>query len=68
MKFGQTYQERLREDGFPQHWVENAISYKQLKKCIKRVEKELSDIGLDASTLKQLLEHEERESSTDSDG
>lgn len=54
MKFARVYQESL-QDGFPPHWVESAISYKQLKKCIKRVERELSDLGLDVETLNHLL-------------
>ncbi|KAF2144436.1 uncharacterized protein K452DRAFT_245276 [Aplosporella prunicola CBS 121167] len=61
MKFGHTYLEQLENGGFPQHWVESAISYRQLKKCIKRVQKELAELGLDASTLSQLLKEAENE-------
>jgi E3 ubiquitin-protein ligase BAH len=56
MKFGHEFQEALRKDDFPQRWVESAITYGQLKKCINRVQGELSSLGLDAQTLKQLLE------------
>jgi hypothetical protein len=55
MKFGHSYSQHLLQDGFPAHWVESAISYRQLKKCIKRVEQELQGIGLDAASLALLL-------------
>ncbi|KAF2399973.1 hypothetical protein EJ06DRAFT_557057 [Trichodelitschia bisporula] len=55
MKFGHIYREEL-ERSFPAQWAASAISYNQLKKCIKRVQRELSALGLDAHTLKQLLE------------
>jgi len=54
MKFAHEYETALISEGFPTHWVKSAIAYRQLKKCIKKVELELSDIGLDASTLRQL--------------
>ncbi len=54
MKFAHEYETALISEGFPDHWVQSAIAYRQLKKCIKKVEVELSDIGLDASTLKRL--------------
>ena len=56
MKFGHEFQEVLRKDDFPQHWVKSAIAYRQLKRCIKRVQGELAGLGLDACTLKQLLQ------------
>jgi E3 ubiquitin-protein ligase BAH len=56
MKFAHEYQEQLVKEGFPPHWVSSSISYGQLKKCIKRVTRELASIGLDASTLHQLLQ------------
>ncbi|KAF4301347.1 putative RING finger protein [Botryosphaeria dothidea] len=37
MKFGHAFQEHLQQDGFPPHWVASAISYRQLKKCIKKL-------------------------------
>ena len=64
MKFGRTYSKRLVEDGFPPHWVESAISYGQLKKCIKRIEAELHAIGLDSSSLAVLLKSVEEEKPT----
>jgi len=57
MKFGHAFQQHLTNDGFPPEWVSSAISYRQLKKCIKRVQKELLGIGLDAETLGHTLEH-----------
>lgn len=60
MKFGHVFQQHLLQDGFPEHWVESAISYRQLKKCIKKVEQELTVIGLDAKTLSLLLNAAER--------
>lgn len=54
MKFACQYEVALRQEGYPDWWVLSAISYRQLKKCIKKVQLELSHIGLDAETLKQL--------------
>jgi len=56
MKFAREYQEHLRNEGFPEHWVSSAISYGQLKKCIKRVTRELTALGLDVPTLQRLLQ------------
>lgn len=55
MKFAHQLKEALRREGFPPHWVESAVPYGQLKKCIKKVEGELRGFGLDAETLRQLL-------------
>src|ERR1700709_2151307 len=68
MKFARIYQDRLTKDGFPPHWVDSAISYGQLKKCIKRVQNELSSIGLDVETLHKLLESVEKQRSALKDG
>ena len=54
MKFGQEYAAALARENFPQHWLDSAIEYKQLKKCIKKVQRELADIGLDAPTVEKL--------------
>lgn len=54
MKFGQEYAAALAREEFPQHWLASAIEYKQLKKCIKKVQRELTDIGLDAPTIDKL--------------
>jgi E3 ubiquitin-protein ligase BAH len=60
MKFAREYQEFLHKAefpyDFPKQWINSAISYGQLKKCIKKVERELSSLGLDAETLKHLLQ------------
>ncbi|RMZ77763.1 hypothetical protein DV737_g4207, partial [Chaetothyriales sp. CBS 132003] len=57
MKFGQQYQSTLDKEEFPQEWVDSAINYKKLKKCIKRVRKELLSLGLDQQTLQKLWQH-----------
>lgn len=54
MKYGQEYKAALANEGFPSTWVASAISYRELKKCIKRLQKELLDLGLDAKTLQQV--------------
>jgi len=54
MKFAHQLKEALRQEGFPPHWVESAVPYAQLKKCIKKVEIELKELGLDAETLRHL--------------
>jgi hypothetical protein len=59
MKFGHVFKESLRNEGFPPEWVDSAISYSQLKKCIKRLTDELRQIGLDPETLSKLLKHVE---------
>ena len=61
MKFGHFYSQHLLKDGFPAHWIDCAISYRQLKKCINKVEEELGTIGLDAQALGQLLKSVEEE-------
>ena len=59
MKFGQVFKEALRKEGFPSEWVNSAISYSQLKKCINRLTNELAELGLDPGTLNRLLRHVE---------
>ncbi len=54
MKFAHEFEEALKKDDYPAHWVQSAISYRQLKKCIKKVQRELSDLGLDPETLGHL--------------
>ena len=56
MKFGQEYQNTLAREDFPQHWRDSAIEYKHLKKCIKKIHRELESLGLDAETLSHLSE------------
>lgn len=57
MKFGTQFQEALKKEEFPSPWLESAISYKKLKKCIKRVREELLSLGLDRDTLEALWQH-----------
>ncbi|ORX97288.1 RING-14 protein-like protein [Clohesyomyces aquaticus] len=59
MKFGHVLKERLKNEGFPPEWVDSAISYSQLKKCIHRLTDELAQVGLDPATLGKLLRHVE---------
>lgn len=59
MKFGQAFKQSLRNEGFPPEWVDSAISYSQLKKCINRLTDELRQVGLDPETLSKLLKHVE---------
>ncbi|KAG5913606.1 hypothetical protein E4U60_005918 [Claviceps pazoutovae] len=56
MKFARDFKETLASQDFPSHWVKNAIPYGQLKKCLKKVQQELHDLGLDPDTLRALLD------------
>ncbi|KIY02784.1 uncharacterized protein Z520_01249 [Fonsecaea multimorphosa CBS 102226] len=56
MKFGQDFEATLARGEYPPDWVNSAISYKKLKKCIKRVQQELLSLGLDKETLDALWE------------
>ncbi|CAM1503719.1 Fc.00g013100.m01.CDS01 [Cosmosporella sp. VM-42] len=56
MKFGHDFKETLAGQDFPPHWVDHAIPYSQLKKCLKKVTRELQDLGLDPETLRDLLD------------
>ncbi|KAF3763728.1 hypothetical protein M406DRAFT_332180 [Cryphonectria parasitica EP155] len=55
MKFAHEFKEVLDREGFPDHWLAAAIPYSQLKKCLKKVQRELEGLGLDRDTLQQLL-------------
>ncbi|KAL8719864.1 MAG: hypothetical protein Q9225_003189 [Loekoesia sp. 1 TL-2023] len=55
MKFGREYEATLKQENYPQHWIQSSISYRQLKKCIKKIQSELLELGLDAEKIKQLL-------------
>jgi E3 ubiquitin-protein ligase BAH len=59
MKFGRVFKQALRNEGFPSEWIDSAISYQQLKKCINRLTNELAQLGLDRETLEKLLKHVE---------
>lgn len=54
MKYGHEYSEALASAEFPADWVSAAISYRDLKKGIKKIQKELLDFGLDAEILKNI--------------
>lgn len=56
MKFARDFKETLASQDFPSHWVNKAIPYGQLKKCLKKVQQELHDLGLDPDTLRALLD------------
>ncbi|KAG8424270.1 hypothetical protein J3458_001080 [Metarhizium acridum] len=56
MKFARDFKETLANQDFPPHWVTRAIPYGQLKKCLKKVQRELRDLGLDPETLRALLD------------
>ncbi len=44
----------IHSSAFPRAWVDCAIPYGQLKKCLKKVTRELEEIGLDKETLTRL--------------
>ena len=54
MKFAHNFDTSLREGNYPSTWLETAISYRQLKKCIKLVQRELREIGLGPEVLEHL--------------
>ncbi|KAK0387124.1 hypothetical protein NLU13_5437 [Sarocladium strictum] len=56
MKFARDFRDALASQGFPEHWVHQAIPYGRLKKCLKKVQRELQDLGLDPETLRSLLD------------
>jgi E3 ubiquitin-protein ligase BAH len=56
MKFAQSFRESLASQDFPPHWIAYAIPYGQLKKCLKKVQRELQDLGLDQQTLQSLCD------------
>jgi hypothetical protein len=37
MKFAREFREALLNDGFPARWVQRAVPYGELKKCLKKV-------------------------------
>ncbi|KAI5857289.1 SPX domain-containing protein [Durotheca rogersii] len=54
MKFAQEFRKSLQRGGFPQKWVDSAVPYRQLKKCLKKVTQELCELGLDKDTVARL--------------
>lgn len=65
MKFAHEFKETLEREDFPEHWRAAAIPYSQLKKCLKKVQRELEDLGLDKETLQHLLAEQTISSSGD---
>ena len=59
MKFAKVLEQTLVEEEIPDDWVEAAIKYKTLKKCINQVVKELSLLGLGQNTLKLILHNDQ---------
>ncbi|KAF7504113.1 hypothetical protein GJ744_002682 [Endocarpon pusillum] len=57
MKFAHDFDASLRKEEYPPEWLDSAISYRQLKKCIKKVQKELQELGLDPHILEQLWQN-----------
>lgn len=58
MKFAKVLEQTLVEEEIPDDWVEAAIQYKTLKKCINKVAHELSLLGLGQNTLKLILQND----------
>jgi len=53
MKFARKFRADLQ--AYPPEWVGTAMHYGSLKKCLKSVRRDLEGLGLDESTLRQLL-------------
>jgi E3 ubiquitin-protein ligase BAH len=51
MKFARRFKAELIEQGFPQHWVDSAVPYSQLKKVINKICRELNEYGLDIASF-----------------
>jgi E3 ubiquitin-protein ligase BAH len=64
MKFAHELSSALIKEGFPPRWVESAVPYCQLKKCIKNVKSELRSLGFDLATLAQLIPSPDQEEQT----
>ena len=65
MKFAKVLDETLRTGDLPPKWVEAAIQYKKLKKCISKFVRELALLGLSLADLKLLLQDEEQDLSVE---
>lgn len=57
MKFAHDFDVSLKKGEYPQEWLDSAISYRQLKKCIKKVQRELQGLGLGPEILEQLWQN-----------
>ncbi|KAF5381778.1 hypothetical protein D9615_005505 [Tricholomella constricta] len=66
MHFSKTYTQLLLS--LPPELRENAIQYRQLKKLINQIVRELSSLGLSPAVLQELLERSKEESDELSDG
>jgi E3 ubiquitin-protein ligase BAH len=42
MKFAREFRDALANEGFPARWVQHAVPYGELKKCLKKVRPYLS--------------------------
>ena len=60
MKFGREFQEDLEKGAYPPEWIDSAIPYRKLKKCIKKVQHELNSLGLDHETLIRLYQQNDK--------
>lgn len=58
MKFGKVLEQRLVEVDVPEEWIETAICYKSLKKCINKVVDELKLFGLEKDILKSVFKND----------
>jgi E3 ubiquitin-protein ligase BAH len=61
MKFARRFRAELLEQGFPQHWVDSAVPYSQLKKVINKICLELNEYGLDIASLARVAPMPDRE-------
>lgn len=55
MKFARDYEAGLQNEQYPSHWITSSISYRQLKKCIRKIQSEIQELGLDPIEIKKLL-------------
>ncbi|RKF62476.1 putative RING finger protein C6B12.07c [Erysiphe neolycopersici] len=53
MKFAHEFRSMLETEGFPERWVASAVPYRQLKKCLKKVQTELYSAGLNLTASGQ---------------
>lgn len=62
MKFGKELEKELCTKDIPEEWIQVAIQYKALKKCINQVVNELQQLGLHQETLKLMIENGDKKS------
>lgn len=68
MKFAKVLQQTLIEEDIPEEWIEAAIQYKTLKKCINKVVDELQFLGLEQNTLKLIIDDTSKHLVVEMDG